>query len=344
MIDSRAGVEPVPVPVAAPRPHGTTMRSVALHALAAAMMYVSPLHLFVPAAYVSSGLRNGRRGIWGAILLSALIVVSAILAGEILFGRTASLTIANLSLVLRLIFEIGIPSVAVMMMIRRGAPLGQAILVGVGIAAIGFFAEEALMRRGFQYSPYEAIAANIRGAWEKSIEAQGKLGFAREGLDLMRRISRALTGPYMPFLLVAASVLTFIMSLVMIPRLPAGRKTGDRYLFRNLRWPDAMLFGFISGGAVPLLASGSALRLSLQNVLAIVAFLYLIQGLAIFRSLVLRMGLGFLGAAFAYVLLALLTFWGGIAPFILFLGGLFDPFFDFRNLQRKGESDESHSD
>ena len=342
MLDARAGVEPVPL--AAPRPRGTAMRSVALHALAAAMMYVSPLHLFVPAAYVSSGLRNGRRGIWGAILISVLIVAGAILAGQTVFGTSTVLTTANLNLVLRLVFEIGIPSVAVMLMIRRGATMGQAILVGVGIAALGFFAEEALMRRGFQYSPYEAIAANIRGAWEKSIEAQAKLGFAREGLDLMRRISRALTGPFMPFLLVAASMLTFIMSLVMIPRLPAGRDTGDRYLFRNLRWPDPMLFGFIAGGAAPLLDAGSALRMTLQNVLAVVAFLYLIQGLAIFRSLVLRLGIGFLGAAFAYVLLGLLTFWGGIAPFILFLGGLFDPFFDFRNLQRKGESDESHSD
>lgn len=333
MIETRAGVEPVPV--VAPRPRGTTLRSVTLHALAAALMYRTPLLVFVPAAFISSGLRSGWRGIWSAILISAAIVAGASLL-------ISPFSADDLSAVLDLVFQMGIPSVAVLLMLRRGVSFGQVVLIAVGIAALGFLLEEVLLQQLFEYSRYDSLANNMRTNWEKQMAAQSSLGIRTEGLELMRRIMHALTGPFMPSLLVAASVLTFIMSLVMIPRLPAGRATGDRYLFRNLRWPVATLFGFIAGGAVPLLAAGP-LRLVVQNVLAITILLYLIQGLAIFRTLVWRMGIGLLGTLFAYVLLGLLALWG-VAPFILFLAGLFDPFFDFRNLQRKGESDESHSD
>jgi hypothetical protein len=339
MIESAGGVEKAgvdSVTVAGPQPAGKSVRSITLHALAAALMYVSPLAVFVPAAFISSGLRNGRRGTWGAIAASAAIVMAAMMV-----GRSSPMATVNLAAVLRLLLEIGIPSAAAIVLVKRGAPLAQVILVGVGIAALGFFATEVLMRRGFEYSPYDAIVGNFRQASERTMDAYRRVGMAEEGLRMMGRFSAAVANSFMPFLLIAVSVLTFVMSLVMIPRLPAGRATGETYLFRNLSWPDGLLLLFIAGGIAPLVRGPA--RMFLLNVLAVAALMYLLQGLAIFRTLLIRMGLQFFGTTLAYVLLGLLTFYG-IAPFILFLAGLFDPFFDFRNLQRKGESDESHLD
>ena len=71
------------------------------------------------------------------------------------------------------------------------------------------------------------------------------------------------------------------------------------------------------------------------------AFLYLLQGLAIFRALLVAVGAGFGGVMFGYLLLGLLTI-TGIAPFLLSIAGLFDSFFDFRHFRRKDHSDESH--
>lgn len=324
------------VSVAAPQPAGKSVRSITLHALAAALMYVSPLAVFVPAAFISSGLRNGRRGTWGAIAAAALIVMAAMMV-----GRSSPLATINLAALLRLILEIGLPSAAAIVLVRRGTPLAQVILVGVGMAALGFFATEILMRRGFEYSPYEAVVGNFRQASERTLDAYRKIGMAEEGLRMMGRFSAVVANSFMPFLLIAVSVLTFVLSLVMIPRLPAGRATGETYLFRNLSWPDGLLFIFILGGLAPLVRGPA--RMFLLNALAVVALLYLLEGLAIFRTLLIRMGLQLFGTTVAYGLLGLLTVYG-IAPFILFLAGLFDPFFDFRNLHRKGESDESDLD
>jgi len=71
---------------------------------------------------------------------------------------------------------------------------------------------------------------------------------------------------------------------------------------------------FIIGGLSPL-ASGMPQRIG-ANVLALVTFLYLLQGLAIFRSFLAATGAGFTGVFFAYVLLGLLTL-TGIGPLVL---------------------------
>ena len=78
------------------------------------------------------------------------------------------------------------------------------------------------------------------------------------------------------------------------------------------------------------------------NVLAMVLFLYFLQGLAIFRSFVASTGVGAIGSLFAWMLLGLLMI-TGIAPLLLCIAGLFDSFFDFRHFNRKDHSDESHS-
>jgi hypothetical protein len=145
-------------------------------------------------------------------------------------------------------------------------------------------------------------------------------------------------------------IVIFVLSLVMFGRLKAWRQFVTRrepaaalpvraYLFRNLSLPDWLLFAFIAGGLTPLV-SGMPQKIA-ANVLAVVTFLYLLQGLAIFRSLLVAVGAGFTGVMFGYLLLIFLTI-TGIAPLLLSIAGLFDSFFDFRKFKRKDHPDESH--
>jgi hypothetical protein len=76
----------------------------------------------------------------------------------------------------------------------------------------------------------------------------------------------------------------------------------------------------------------------------VVLFLYLLQGLAIFRSLLAAIGINGVGLLFAFLLLGFLTFTAGVAPILLTIAGLFDSFFDFRKFRRKDDSNESHTD
>jgi len=153
----------------------------------------------------------------------------------------------------------------------------------------------------------------------------------------------------LPAFLLIDVILVFVLSLVLFARLRSWREMMERrqtafsspYLFRNLSLPEWLLFAFIIGGLSPL-ASGMPQRIG-ANVLALVTFLYLLQGLAIFRSFLAATGAGFTGVFFAYVLLGLLTL-TGIGPLVLGIAGLFDSFFDFRKFNRKDHSDESHLD
>ena len=145
--------------------------------------------------------------------------------------------------------------------------------------------------------------------------------------------------------------LIFVLSLLMIGRLKAWRafatdrtilEGADRpYLFRNLSFPDWLLFGFVFGGLTPL-ASGT-LQVVAANVLAVSVFLFLLQGLSVFRFMVARAGAGAMGTIFGFILLLLLCL-TGLGMLLLLMAGLFDPFFDFRKLKRKDDSHESHTD
>jgi len=143
----------------------------------------------------------------------------------------------------------------------------------------------------------------------------------------------------------------FVLSLLMFGRLKTWReltaRRGDSealgaYLFRNLAFPDWLLFAFLFGGLTPV--AHGLLQKAAANVLTLVVFLYILQGLAIFRFLLVAMGAGFAGTALGWLLLGFLTI-TGVGPLLLGVAGLFDPFFDFRHFKkRKDDSHEGHSD
>ena len=102
-----------------------------------------------------------------------------------------------------------------------------------------------------------------------------------------------------------------------------------------------VMSGNVAGGLTPIL-SGMLQKIA-ANILAVVTFLYFIQGLAIFRAVIAGIGAGFAGTMFGYLMLGFLML-TGIAPILLSLAGLFDSFFNFRHYKRKDDSHEGHTD
>ncbi|HWW62173.1 MAG TPA: hypothetical protein VN181_12455, partial [Thermoanaerobaculia bacterium] len=101
------------------------------------------------------------------------------------------------------------------------------------------------------------------------------------------------------------------------------------------------LFAFVFGGLTPLMTG--TLHTVAANVLMVVAFLYMLQGLAIYRALLLALGVDIGGTILGWMLM-LFAMALGVGILLLAIAGLFDPFFDFRHFKRKDDSHESHTD
>jgi hypothetical protein len=347
MIDTSLQSEPAVIPV---RSLGRSVRHVAGYAILIAVMLVSPLFVFLPAALFHCAIRNGRRIAWIALLIGAALAGAVIVAGA--NSPQVTLAEANMSVayLVALILAIALPAMAVLPMVERAESFGRVLLAALLFSAIGFAATEMAMRAVTGFSPFADQVAAARVTAAKFITNYQSAGIPSDAIGFLRKWMEI--GVYcLPAFLLVDVTLVFVLSLVLFGRLRTWRDPVERrqanvtvsapYLFRNLSLPEWLLFAFVIGGLSPL-SSGLTQRVG-ANVLALVTFLYLLQGLAIFRSFLAAAGAGFAGVLFAYVILGLLTL-TGIAPLLLSIAGLFDSFFDFRKFNRKDHSDESHSD
>jgi len=334
-------------PVVLPhRPFGRQARSVAGYSLVTALMIVTPMLVFIPAALFHCAIRNGRRAAWiagvVAVTLATLYLVSTASAGAAMKMAWASMAGVTLSVVL--------PSLAALPLVQRAEKFGRVLVFLLLGAMLGMALTEVGSRRILAFSPYAMQIAEVQRNNTETMGVYRSYGVAPEMLRMMERWTEYNTFVLPAFLLIMTS-LVFILSLLMLGRLKAWRQhaavRGDNealgvYLFRNFSLPDGLLFAFILGGLTPL-ASGMLLKVA-ANTLTVVAFLYILQGLAIFRFLLVAMGAGFAGTMLGWLLLVFLTL-TGVGPLLLGLAGLFDPFFDFRHFKkRKDDSHESHSD
>jgi hypothetical protein len=344
MTDTSLHEKPAMVPA---RTFGKLARNVVGYAVLTAVMFVSPLFVFLPAALFHCGLRHGRRITWLVLAIGAAIaVLIAVPAAQVpqVTAAEANMSFAYLA---ALILGVALPALAVLPMVERGEGFGRVLLAALLFSIIGLAMTEASMRSAMGFSPYADQVAGARVTASKFVTAYERAGMPPDAVGFLRHWMEI--GVYcLPAFLLIDVALVFVLSLVLLGRLRAWRDIVERrqraatpYLFRNLSLPEWLLFAFVVGGLSPL-ASGMAQRIG-ANVLAVVVFLYLLQGLAIFRSLLAAAGAGFAGVTFAYVLLALLTM-SGIAPLLLSIAGLFDSFFDFRKFNRKDHPDEDHSD
>lgn len=321
-----------PVDVSAPG-RGRVALGVAVHALLVALVVFPPLYLLVPSVLLSAGFRYGRQ----AARIVLVVAVTVMLLGALGGGREASL--AGFTAAGLLVFQMGAPALLLLQLVERRIPSGTALLATFGMASLGVVIVEAIMRLAWGYSPYAGLVSEAGSIFDQAISMNSQL--PAESLGMLRKAGDVIIASFLPAVIMANTALMFLASVVMVPRLRRGDAEAGHYRLRNLSLPDWLLAAFIVSGLSPF-AEGD-LRTAGLNVLALVALLYWVQGLAVVRMLMSRSSIGFLASTPAFVLLGLVAFnLVGIA--ILFLTGLFDSFFDFRNLKRKEDPDESDLD
>lgn len=340
MTETSIHTEPLAPPI---RPVGKRVLSIAAHVVLAVTLLVVPLlAVFLPVVLFHCGVRNGRRAAWLVLLAASAIVLLLVLPGA---PQASAIANGNLSFFLGLVLAVGLPSVLALPLIERGERFGRVLLFALLAALGGLLATEAIMQLTASYSPYTAQLAATHDFTAKALDFYGKNGLTADNVHMLRKWMNMGSFVLPGFILIDAAII-FVLSLVLFVRLPAWRQFAERhglpapgaYLFRNLALPEWLLFAFVLGGVSPLL-SGMPQRIG-ASALAVVAFLYMLQGLAIFRAFVAAASGGF--TLFAWGALGLLTL-TGIAPVLLAIAGLFDSFFDFRHFNRKDSSDESHS-
>jgi uncharacterized protein YybS (DUF2232 family) len=248
--------------------------------------------------------------------------------------------------VIALVAAVALPSLLVQPLVERGESFGRVLLIAVVLSMLGLAVTEIGMRVAAGFSPGHEQVVRVQ-----QMAGQFVAGYQKSGapLDVVTALkaSTSLAVLCAPGFLLAEIAVVFVLSLVMFGRLHAWRQfvtkreggvaIAPAYLFRNLALPDWLLFAFVLGGLAPL--TGGMLQSISANLLAVTVFLYLLQGLAIFRWLLIAVGAGPIGALFAWGMVALML---PIAMLLLSIAGLFDSFFDFRKFKRKDHSDESH--
>lgn len=346
--------EPVLLPS---RSFGRQARSVAAYSLLTALMMITPMLVFVPAALMHCAIRNGRRAAWAALGLSVAIATLYGAAPAIakLYGMDIPPADPNgqklaWSILAAVVLAVALPAMAAIPMIERGENFGRVLVFLLAGAVVGLAVTEVASQMLLSFSPYAAQVEQYTRQSAEVLAIQGK-GMSPDMMALPQRWVR-FTTYVLPAMLLVNTTLVFILSLLMLGRLKAWRermaRTGDgtalgAYLFRNFALPDWLLFVFVLGGLTPLVTG--LLQKVAANTLAVVVFLFILQGLAIFRFVLASMGLGMAGTMLGWLLLLVLTLTGGIGPLLLGMAGLFDPFFDFRHFKkRKDDSHESHSD
>ena len=327
---------------------GKSFRYVMGYAILIAVMLVSPLFVFLPAALFHCIVRNGRRITWASLFIGTALAGFVAVAGANTPQVTQLEANTGLAYLVGLVLAVALPAMAVAPMVERTESFGRTLLVAAVLSAFGLAATEISMRAVAGFSPFNQQVVETRADTANAAAFLQAKGLPADFMSGFHRWSEVRIF-CLPAVFLIVAMVVFVLSLVLFGRLKSWRAILERrqgvtmspYLFRNLSLPEWLLFAFVIAGVTPL-ATGLTQRVG-ANLLAIVAFLYFLQGLAIFRSFLAAAGAGFSGVFFAYLLLGVLTI-TGIGPLVLSIAGLFDSFFDFRKFNRKDHSDESHSD
>jgi Predicted membrane protein (DUF2232) len=327
---------------------GKSFRHVVAYAILFAVMLMSPLFVFLPAALFHCIVRHGRRITWASLFIGTALAGFVVLAGASAPQVPQVEANTTLAYLVGLVLAVALPAMAVAPMVERTESFGRILMVAAVLSAFGLAATEISMRAVAGFSPFNQQVIETRADTANAATFLQAKGLPADFMSGFQRWSEVRIF-CLPAVFLIVAMIVFALSLVLFGRLKTWRAilerrqsvTASPYLFRNLSLPEWLLFAFVVAGLTPL-ATGMAQRVG-ANLLAIVAFLYLLQGLAIFRSFLAAAGAGFSGVFFAYLLLGVLTI-TGIGPLILSIAGLFDSFFDFRKFNRKDHSDESHFD
>src|SRR5712671_5138893 len=273
--------EPVAMPV---RSFGKQVRSMAGYILLTALMFVSPLFVFIPASLLHCGIRMGRRAAWLLLLLSS--VIAALLLYPAAKAAGAAEAYTSYAYLLGLFLAISLPALAVLPMVERGEKFGRVLLYALVLSIAGLAVTEVTMRLlAGGFSPYAAQVAEAHKQITAMVATFVKAGVPEDRFAFFSKWTLICV----PAILLIDVTTVFVFSLVMFGRLRAWRdfvlrRTPDAaianpYRFRYLSLPEWLLFAFVLGGISPLL-NGMPQQIG-ANILAMVSFLYFLQELAI---------------------------------------------------------------
>ena len=326
------------------QPAGGSWRSVLAHMLVTTLMIVADWLVFVPAVLFHCALRSGRRAAWLTGIAAIAIVainVAVHATSDVPLMRMAWANLAGIG------FAVVLPSLAALPLVEKGVKFGRLLTLLLLGSTTGLLAVEFASRALAAFSPFGFLVAQTRELFTAMSAAGRKNGADELAMLRFERVAGYMADNMMVSSMLIGLTIMFVLSLLMIGRLPAWRERVARsenanelagsFLFRNFALPDWVLLAFIVGGLAPL-TTGLWHKVTV-TALVMAIFLYLLQGLAISRFVLVSIGSGLAG----WLLLALVTL--TIGPMLFAFTGLFDPFFDFRHYKkRKDDSHESHSD
>jgi hypothetical protein len=337
MIETLPRSEPVLLPQ---RPFGRQARSVIGYSLLTALMIVAQMPVFVPAALFHCAVRNGRRAGWAVLAIAVLLVTAYAATMPV---KTPDLQLLLWATLAGVVLTIAIPAMAAVPMVARAEAFGRVLMFLLAGALVGLALTEVASQTLLAFSPFAAEVAQTKQLWLEVARAYRELKAPAEMIRLAERAG-PVNAYLLPGQLIASLSVIYILSLLMYGRLRAWQNRDETrpYLFRNLALPEWLLFAFIFGGLTPI--AGGLLQKIAANTLVVVVFLYVVQGMAIFRSMLVTLGVGPVGMVLAWMLAGFM-FFTGVSQVLFGIVGLFDPFFDFRHFKkRKDDSHESHSD
>ncbi len=337
MIEPLSSSEPVLLP---PPSFGRRVRSVAGYSLLTALMIVARMPVFVPAALLHCAIRNGRRAAWAVLAITIAIVGLYAVSVPLETPDLQRMMWASLGAI---VLAIAIPAMAAVPMVARAETFGRVLLFLIAGSLVGLAATEVASRLVFSFSPFAMEVAQTKAMWLEVVKTYREMKAPAELIGFAEKAG-PINAYVLPGQLVASLSVIFVLSLLMYGRLRGwqDREAARPYLLRNLQLPEWLLFAFIFGGLTPI--AGGMLQKVAANTLVVVVFLYIVQGLAVVRSLLVSVGAGPVSSLIAWALVGFM-FFTGVSQVLLGVVGLFDPFFDFRHFKkRKDDSHESHSD
>src|SRR5258706_5389504 len=174
--------EPVAIPA---RSFGKQVRSMAGYTLVTALMFVSPLFVFIPASLLHCGIRMGRRAAWLLLVLST--AAAALLIYPAAASSTAAEASASYGFLLGLFLAVAVPGLAVLPMVERGEKFGRVLLYALVMSIVGLAVTELTMRVFANFSPYAAQVTEARQTAAKLVAGYAKAGFPADAVAFLRK-------------------------------------------------------------------------------------------------------------------------------------------------------------
>src|SRR5881275_3263400 len=249
MIETLQQDGPVAIPA---RTFGKQARSMAGYTLVTALMFVSPLFVFIPASLLHCGIRMGRRA------ACLLLILSSVIAALLIYPAAVASTVAeantSYAYLLGLFLAIALPALAVLPMVERGEKFGRVLLYALVLSVVGLTVTELTMRTFANFSPYAAQVAEAHQTAAKLVAGYAQAGFPADAVAFLRKWMDI--GSYcLPAFLLIDVTIVFVFSLVVLGRLRAWRdflvrRTPDAvivnpYRFRYLSLPAWLLFASV---------------------------------------------------------------------------------------------------